>query len=244
MLGNRGSDWTTERAMSSLIRCPACESALQVPEERLGSSVKCGRCEKIFTAVAADTRESEPYVRSEEPLPRREAERGRNRSRYDDDDDFDDRLYRIRRDDRYSRSEALARVSGPSTMLMIYGAFWILVAVTCALAAIWAASVLAAGANTNNGLSKSDAVPMLVLCSIGAVMGFVCGTLIFIGGFRMRKLRNWGLALTATILCFVVGGMGGAIGLLLMLIGLWPLIVLVDGKIKRAFQAEAEQQAP
>jgi predicted Zn finger-like uncharacterized protein len=232
--------------MSSLIRCPSCESTLQVPEDRLGSSVKCGRCEKIFTAVATNTREPEPNVRREEPLPGREAERGHSRSRYDDDfddDDFDDRLYRIRRNNAYSRSEALARVSGPSIFLMIYGAFWILVGVGCALAAVWAASVLAARGNNTTGLSKSDAVPTLVLCSIGAVIGFAFGTLMVIGGFRMRKLRSWGLALTATILCFVIGGMGGLIGVLLMLLGLWPLIVLVDSKIKRAFQAEVDGQA-
>ena len=65
----------------------------------------------------------------------------------------------------------------------------------------------------------------------------------FIGGYRMRQLRSWGLALTATILVFVAGGMGGLIGLLLMLLGIWPMIVLVDNKIKRAFQLEAERRA-
>jgi len=92
-------------------------------------------------------------------------------------------------------------------------------------------------------LKNDDAVPIAVICTLGAVFGLVCGILMFIGGYRMRQLRSWGLALTATILVFVAGGMGGLIGLLLMLLGIWPMIVLVDNKIKRAFQLEAERRA-
>jgi hypothetical protein len=56
----------------------------------------------------------------------------------------------------------------------------------------------------------------------------------------MRQLRSWGLALTATVLTFVIGGL---VCIVLMLLGIWPLIVLVDSKVKRAFELEAERAA-
>jgi predicted Zn finger-like uncharacterized protein len=148
--------------MSSLIRCPSCDSTLQVPEDRLGRSVKCGRCETVFTATASETRDPEPYVRREEPSPRPDSGAGRRRPRYDDDDDdfddrprrrrprydddeFDDRYYDIRRRDGYSRSDARSRVAGPAIMLMVYGVLLVLAAVCCLLVAFWAVSELTEG---------------------------------------------------------------------------------------------------
>jgi predicted Zn finger-like uncharacterized protein len=243
--------------MSSLIRCPSCDSTLQVPEDRLGRSVKCGRCEAVFTPTATETRDREPYVRREEPPPRSDSSAGRRRPRYDDDDDdfddhprrrrprydddeFDDRYYDIRRRDGYSRSEALSRVSGPGILLMIMGALYFLMAIGCVAGAVWALSEMNTGPKRPNVPKDPDPVPVMVFCSLGAICGFICGPIVFLGGYRMRQLRSWGLALTATILTFVVGGM---VCLFLMLLGIWPLIVLVDSKVKRAFELEAQRAA-
>jgi predicted Zn finger-like uncharacterized protein len=227
--------------MSNFIRCPSCDSTLQVPEDRLGRSVKCGRCETVFTATATEAREPEPYVRREEPPPRRDSGKGRRRSRYDDyDDDFDDRYYDIRRRDGYNRSEALSRVAGPAIMLMIYGVLTFLAGLLCVVGVAVGASELMNPPKPQIGSHQGtdDTVAMVVVCTLGALTGFVCGVLIFLGGHRMRVLRSWGLALTATILTFVVGGLTC---ILLMLVGIWPLIVLVDSKVKRAFELEAKQ---
>jgi hypothetical protein len=213
---------------------------LQVPQEQLGRSVKCGRCETVFTATAIEARDDpEPHVRREEPPPRPDSGRGR-RSRYDDDDDFDDRYYDIRRRDGYSRSQALSKVAGPAITLMIYGVLTFLAGLACVIGVAVGALELSNPPKPQNAFNQNrdDDVAMVVVCSLGAVAGFVCGILIFLGGYRMRQLRGWGLALTATILTFVVGGM---VCLLLMLVGIWPLIVLVDSNVKRAFELERER---
>src|SRR6266478_5448784 len=170
--------------ISNLVRCPSCDSTLQVPEDRLGRSVKCGRCETVFTATAPEARDPEPYVRREEPPPRPDSGRGRPRPRYDDyDDEFDDRYYDIRRRDGYNRSEALSRVAGPAVMLMIYGVVTFLAGLLCVLGVAVGAMELINSPNPQNAFNKSkdDAVAMVVLCTLGAVAGFVFGILIFLG---------------------------------------------------------------
>jgi len=67
----------------------------------------------------------------------------------------------------------------------------------------------------------------------GLVVGLalVIGLIIIVAGHRMRKLQSYPLAMTATALLFVA-----AIGCApLALLGIWPLIVLLDADVKWAF---------
>src|SRR5437867_521189 len=98
--------------MPQLIRCPSCNATVQVPDERLGLSVRCGGCDTVFTATATAAREPENYVRPETSRPSPTTDRGR-RPGYDDyDEDFDDRYFDIRRRRRISRSRARSKVAG------------------------------------------------------------------------------------------------------------------------------------
>jgi hypothetical protein len=212
---------------------------LQVPEEQLGRSVRCGRCDTVFTATARAEGESDPHVQPE--TPRRGAESiARSPSRVDEEDEFDDRYYDIRRRGRYSRVEARSKVIGPAILLQVYGGLLFLSAFLGIFGVIYAVTELGRGGKNPGGMKEDDAI-MLIICSIlGMVGGFLFGPIIFVGGYRMQRLRSWGLALTATVLTFVFGGLTC---LPLMLVGIWPLVVLVDSDVKRGFHQEAEKGA-
>jgi hypothetical protein len=80
--------------MPIIVRCPeeTCGRQLRVPDDLLGSSVKCPRCGKVFTA------------RDVPPLPEPDEEEGRYPSRrrsdahrnWDEEDDFDEQPRRRR----------------------------------------------------------------------------------------------------------------------------------------------------
>ena len=84
--------------MPEIITCPQCQRKLRLDETSLGQTVQCPSCQNTFlaerpTAVAPSPPprpiDDEPSYRRDEPLPRRyDADYGRPRRRYDDDEDY------------------------------------------------------------------------------------------------------------------------------------------------------------
>lgn len=87
-------------------------------------------------------------------------------------------------------------------------------------------------------LGQDDRFAMLAGGAIGTalnLLGLIAVVLVFFGALRMRQLRSWGLALTASIvamtpcigLCCVAG----------LPIGIWALVILLKPEVKSAFAA-------
>lgn len=71
--------------------CPGCGAKVRVPESLLGKSVKCPKCQSVFTAESPEAGFEE--VPEDEPRPRRR----RPEPVDDDDDDYEERRPRRRR---------------------------------------------------------------------------------------------------------------------------------------------------
>jgi predicted Zn finger-like uncharacterized protein len=221
--------------MSGVTRCPSCSSALRLADELLGREVKCPRCANVFTA--SEDRPAAPAARREEEasvpptaVRRRHDDRDehdlpRFRRRDLDDEEDDDHPY-VRRG---GRGYALARVQGPGILLQIYGIFWVLVGGALVLLAVYGAIQLQGPLPP---AEKEDAIVMTAVGGICSVLGFVLGTVIWWGGTRMKALRTYGLALTATILTFLVALLACA---MLAVVGIWPLVVLCDSAVREEF---------
>src|SRR5260370_25205957 len=115
-----------------------------------------------------------------------------------------------------------AKVAFPAILLQVYGVVVFLVSLFAIERGI-----------THH--TQMDNVPIFIF---GGIWGLVAAVVIFIGGYCMYRLRALGMALTATILCL-------ASGLLtcvpLGLIGIWPLIVLLNADVKAAFVANVNR---
>jgi phage FluMu protein Com len=217
--------------MSEEIRCPTCNSALRFAEELRGREVKCPRCDSILTVPAGQQGALHQAPREQEPgiprtgIRRRDDERDEReplprRLDFDEDEDYRD----VRR--RSGRAYALSRVRGPGTVLQVYGVCGLLAAV---LMLLWVVELADSASTPLSRRQQDDAIGMVVGGGLGWLLG-VLGALIWWGGTRMKKLRSYGLAITAVVLTFVL------VGALLGLGAIWPLIVLIDPAVREQFQ--------
>ena len=122
----------------------------------------------------------------------------------------------------YLRAAALARVQGPGMLLLLYGGFLCLVAVGMIPLAFFVA---------REG-NESDRIAVYVSCGVVAGLLLILGPLTLLGGARMRSLKSYGLVITVVGLTFVIGFLTC---IPLVAIGIWPLIVLLDQQVRRAF---------
>jgi hypothetical protein len=151
--------------------------------------------------------------------------------RRENDEDEDTPSWNVRRE---NREYAESRTQGPGRVLQVYGGFLILVAAGLFFMAIY--GMVQLSNSTRMPLSTSaheEATAMTVIGGMGSLCLGVLGGLIWLGGTRMKALRSYGLALTATILTFVTGL---PICILLTAIGIWPLIVLCDTAVREQFE--------
>jgi len=200
--------------MAMLGKCPACGVPVEVPEDTPRGEARCGRCGVLLGPGGGDRFVSERAPRASS---RRQADAR-------DLDDDRDELPRPRRR-RPRRSVALDKVSGPAILLIVYGVLC-LVAVPVLLVS---GAVAAA--------QKRPDIAAVVLCLLGSLLGLAAGGLTLAGGIRMKALRNYGLAMASVIVVFVVGLMTCVP---VALVGIWPLIVLLDPEVKASFDQPAE----
>ena len=78
----------------------------------------------------------------------------------------------------------------------------------------------------DEGLEDDD-VPVFVMLFIMLAINFV----IIVGSFRMMQLKNYGLAMTATIISLLCG-LGSCIQLGL---AIWALVILSDSNVRDKF---------
>jgi hypothetical protein len=221
------------------IPCPSCDAPIQVPEERQGRTVECDRCGTVFKATetrregpkSADELGAEMHFRSKDTSLRRP--RRRRDENYDGyENEEDDARWALRPVRRTNFAVARSRVKGPAIFLMVYS----ILIVVCGLIALipmgYYAWKLAAPARPLQQIDREEKVMMIVISGVFAFCLLTAGPVIFYGALRMKALRSYRLAITATILGSVVGF---AICVALLVVGIWPFVVLLNPEVRAAF---------
>jgi hypothetical protein len=221
------------------IPCPRCSKIVRLPGEFAGRMVRCGGCEHVFTAPEAGVTKLPSRPREPEPTDLRSRPSRRDfdedeyprRRRYPDGDEDDDYgRWDIRR--RGGREYARSRVQGPGILLQIYGVLLILGSCVSVLPIFAVLMDLNAAKKPTPG-EREDAIATVVIFAIIAGVCLVAGPVILWGGTRMKQLRSYGLAMAATVLTFVIGALTC---IPLVAVGIWPVIVLGDSRVKQEFE--------
>lgn len=117
-----------------------------------------------------------------------------------------------------SREIALSKVAAPAIALMIFGGLGL---------ALQMVAIVAQIAMNARG---DDVLPAV----LGGGLAIATGSLILVGGLKMKRLETYGLAMAAAVLaiipcfspCCVIG----------IPIGTWAIVVLNDAAVKNAFR--------
>lgn len=81
-------------------------------------------------------------------------------------------------------------------------------------------------------MPRNDQPVMLVILGICAFFCLAVGAFTFWAAMRMKALRSYSLVMSAVVVTFLVGFLAC---LPAMILGIWPLIVLLDGEVKACF---------
>lgn len=232
--------------MPTLVNCPSCQRKLKVPDELLGKKVKCPGCSTTFTAEEFEEtpaveeeaprrprrplREEEDFDEEPPRKARRRAEEPREEEEYEDEE-FEDRPRRRGR----NRGRARDAVSAPATCLMVTGIIGIVLATLGAV--INALSVAGRAVIPNQGGPGAQPQWANVFGGgIGLVFNFIAigiGVLIVMGALRMKNLRSYGMAMSASIVAMIP--CISPCCLLGLPFGIWALVVLMKPEVKNAF---------
>jgi hypothetical protein len=131
---------------------------------------------------------------------------------------------------------ARGRVYGPALAMQIYsGLSLVVLAVWIALIFLGFSAIIVENVNSYipNEEETAGAVIGATLYALQAGIAMLIGMLIYVGAGRMRKLKSYGLAMTASILgmipclspCCLFG----------LPFGIWAIITLSDPRVKQSF---------
>ena len=118
-----------------------------------------------------------------------------------------------------TRGEAVARAHGPAVMLIVYGFFWGVLGLLLPLYLL------------NEELRKEEFIQPAI--AIGSSFSIAMGAFTIFAGLRMLALRSFALVMLCIVLNIVLGVMGCW---LMALPAIWPLIVIMDAKVKPHFR--------
>ena len=129
-----------------------------------------------------------------------------------------------------SAKSSRGRIKAPAVGLMVQGLVISLVSGGCLLYFL----KVHADPQTNIGLSDmAKHIPILFsIFYIAAGVGILIGMFVIVGGIQMFRIRNYGLALTASIVSFpaAVFTFWPSVP-----IGIWALVVLVQPAVRNEF---------
>jgi hypothetical protein len=195
--------------------CEQCRQTLRVPDDAAGKLSRCPKCGHVGRAPGAGT-ERNPFADGGNPF----RETADTTARWDENpytsptaptEYFDgpeppsELTYNLIRD----------KVSGPAIALIVMGTVNLLL-----LACMF--------------FPKPN-MPEPGVLGIFPLMMAIKGVIFIAGGLQMKKLKGYGLAMTAAILAVVPCS---CCWIAELPIGVWALVVLSDGFVKRAFEQE------
>ena len=130
------------------------------------------------------------------------------------------------------RSPARDAVQGPANALLVVGSFMILGNLYGLFNALTRSTPFQFGKDFPINLDPSW---IQLIQTASSILGLALGGLVLFGALQMKKLENWGLALTASILSMIpcCSGVCCIIGLP---IGIWALTILNKAEIKQHYQ--------
>jgi hypothetical protein len=212
--------------------CPGCGTKVRVPETLLGKSVKCPKCQMVFTAEAPTNAGFEEVVEEERP---RRSRRPEPVDDYDDEPAEDDYEPRPRRGGNVRR-RALQAVSVPAGGLMAAGILGIvgnIAYIILTVALLGAAPKVRPGMPPGMPQGQVQQVQgaELVGRMVGSVVGIALSGVLIACAAKMKRLESKGAALTACILGMLPCGGCCLVGLPF---GIWGIVVLNNPDVKRA----------
>jgi hypothetical protein len=125
------------------------------------------------------------------------------------------------------QQDPASRVSAPAVALIVTGA---LNAVTTL---VWMGFLAIFGLAAISDPDAREALPGVGVWAVGSVIGLVMSAVMVYGGMQMRKLQSWGVCMAGTICAMLPCTSCCILGLP---IGIWVIMVLIDGDVKRAFE--------
>jgi predicted Zn finger-like uncharacterized protein len=212
--------------MPEQVRCPSCNSALRVPESLLGKNVKCPRCATTFIADVEELAQPEGIVRESTPEASRQRwpEDAEDEGFPSEEEDED----RPRRRQRRRSYVAESAVSGPAIALMVSASLGMVCNIGYLIFRLLSEIFVSVPALTNQPGYWFGFIGAITAAIIGVLMSIM----VLIGAVKMKKLRNYGLALTSSILSMLSPTCCCFLGLPF---GIWALVVLNNPDVKRAF---------
>jgi hypothetical protein len=244
--------------MNIEITCQQCQRRLRVPEDLIGTLVKCPNCETIFTATEDQPEPAAPGPRpvEDEPrpgppresfrgeeddrLPRRPSIRDRDVDAGEEDDRPTGRRIRSRHDydEDYpsfggGRQAALSQVAGPAIALLIVGIMGVLFGLFyMGLGILMPAVLMGAGPGGPGPAGGPPPVFFLAIYGgLGLLMALYNAVIVF-GAVKMKNLKNFGLAMTTCILALIPLC---NCWMLSIPFGIWALIVILRPEVKDSF---------
>ncbi|HEY7158855.1 MAG TPA: zinc-ribbon domain-containing protein [Gemmataceae bacterium] len=221
--------------MPEQIRCPECDATLRVPDNLLGKSVKCPKCQTTFTATTEAPDEPERIVKepirasSRRPSPPVEEEEDEELP--PEDEEEEERPRRRRRRRRRSSAEAESAVAGPAIALMIVGGIALGLAILGLVLNLLGVGLLAANPRGMAGPQQADSARMFGSV-VGGIIGICYGGIITSGAVKMKNLSSYGYAMTACIVAMLPCSLCCLLGLPF---GIWGLVMLNKPEVKDAF---------
>ena len=127
----------------------------------------------------------------------------------------------------------LDQVNGPSIGLIITGALSVFFAILRAVLVLSGVGLNLLQANSNTAMPSWFSAMSGTAGVLMAVLQTACGIIVLLGGIKMRKLENYGLCMTASIIamipcisiCCLIG----------LPIGIWALVILSKPEVKSSF---------
>ncbi|HBU59279.1 MAG TPA: hypothetical protein DEB48_05495 [Verrucomicrobiales bacterium] len=130
---------------------------------------------------------------------------------------------------------AQQKINGPAIFMMVMAIIGIVGNIFNLGLSVFGTGLMGAAAGSSGG-GMSDAQQFEMIANLvggvgGAIIGLIIQGLILFGSIKMKNLQSYGLSITAAILsitcnCCCPIGWGA---------GIWALVVLVDPKVKAAF---------
>ena len=242
--------------MPEQVRCPSCSAALRVPDSLLGKNVKCPKCQTTFVAEGEELAHPKGIVQEPTPVITRpclpaededlppEDERDEQDERYYESEERyqEDRPRRGRRRRRFRSGNAEAMVAGPAIALMVAAILGIvanlgyltfrLITLATLDKQMLAAQSTTRGAATNPGTFQAGYAFGVTTVVVTTLVGTLLCVIVLAGAVQMKKMRNYGLAMAASIIALLPCNCCCFLGLPF---GIWSLVVLNNPEVRDAF---------